>query len=100
MNENKLIERLHEIRMEANLSARELSLRIGKYSNYIHKLENGLIENIPYSVVYDIITCCGKSVEEFFYDDYKSYKVDKEILKLLSKYPKNKKELLLQFLND
>ena len=34
---------LAKIRMKSRLSAYELSLRIGKYASYIHKVESGKI---------------------------------------------------------
>lgn len=44
---------LAKVRMKANLSAYELSLRIGKDASYIHKVENGKI-NISLKMILKI----------------------------------------------
>ena len=44
---------LARIRIKANLSAYELSLRIGKDASYIHKVENGKI-NISLKMILNI----------------------------------------------
>ncbi len=52
-------------RIEANLSAYELSLRIGKNSTYIHKVESGKI-NIGVKAILDICDVLGIEPVELF----------------------------------
>ncbi len=95
--ENKLdikeiIMRIGIIRTRANLSARALSLTIGKNASYIHLLESEKTSFEPsLSVLLDIIEVCGSTPEEFFYYDINQYKEDKQALeffKTLSSYQK------------
>lgn len=67
-----LIDRLSFMRNRANLSARELSQRLGKSIAYIAKFENGNF-NIPAEVLFEAIEICGSTPEEFFYNDMAIY---------------------------
>lgn len=78
-----LINRLSYIRVRANLSARKLSLLIGKNAGYIHMLEQNRNFAPTFETLMDILECCNTSVEEFFYYDIEEYKKDKPILDLL-----------------
>ena len=86
MTKNEIVDRIRQIRYNAGLSARELSLRIGKNEAYISRLEsaNGTFEP-SISVLLDIIEVCGSTESEFFYYKIDAYKKDKIILDLLSK---------------
>lgn len=93
MDIKEIIKRIGIIRTKANLSARALSLAIGKNASYIHLLESSKTSFEPsLSVLLDIIETCDSSVEEFFYYDINQYKQDKqtiEFLKTLSSYQKD-----------
>lgn len=54
------------IRMKANLSAYELSLRIGKDASYVHKVENGKI-NISLKMILKICEVLKIEPEELFH---------------------------------
>ena len=92
MDIKEIINRIGVIRTRANLSARALSLAIGKNASYIHLLESNKTSFEPsLSVLLDIINVCGSTPEEFFYSDLQQYKVDKkslEFFKTLSSYQK------------
>ena len=92
MSIQEIVERIGIIRTRANLSARALSLTIGKNASYIHLLESEKTTFEPsLSVLLDIIEVCGSTPEEFFYSDPNSYKQDKQALdffKTLSSYQK------------
>ena len=92
MNIKEIISRIGVIRTRANLSARALSLAIGKNASYIHLLESNKTSfESSLSVLLDIINVCGSTSEEFFYSDLQQYKVDKkslEFFKTLSTYQK------------
>lgn len=86
-----LILRLSYFRNKENLSARELSLRIGKHEGYINKLESKDF-NSPVEILLSIIDALNISCEEFFADNFMTYKKDKElnnIFKNLSDDSKN-----------
>ena len=77
-----LINRIGYIRNRANLSARELSQRLGFSIAYIAKFENGDF-NIPSEVLLDAIKICESTPEEFFHYDISKYQ---EHTKLIEKY--------------
>lgn len=54
-------------RMKKNLSAYELSLRLGKDQSYINKLENGKI-NVSLKMIIAISDELGVPVKDFFED--------------------------------
>ena len=76
-----LINRLGFFRNRANLSARELSLRLGCSIAYIAKFENGDF-NMPSEVLLDAIEICGSTPEEFFSEDINNYLEHKELIKM------------------
>lgn len=91
MTIKEIILRIGQMRVAANLSARELSGRIGKSSNYVHALESNRSFEPSLSALLDMIEVCGKTPEEFFYHDPEQFKKDRELLeffKTLSPYQK------------
>jgi transcriptional regulator with XRE-family HTH domain len=92
MTINEIINRIGILRTRANLSARALSLEIGKNASYIHLLESKRNFEPSLSTLLDIIQVCGSTPEEFFYSDMMQFKHDKqtlEFLKTLSPYQKD-----------
>jgi len=83
MELNTLIERIGYIRIRANLSARKLSLAIGKNQSYIHMLETNKNFAPTFETLMDIIQACNSNTEEFFYYDIKAYRQDYQIIELL-----------------
>lgn len=98
MNLEEIINRISQLRTRESLSARELSLRIGKNEAYINRLEYRKNFEPSISVINDIAIACNSSIEEFFYYDISQYKKDKEIIELLKNTPENKKEAIIQIL--
>ncbi|MDR3293674.1 MAG: helix-turn-helix domain-containing protein [Clostridiales bacterium] len=77
MDTQEIIFRVGYIRNRANLSARALSLNIGKTDSYINRMEqNGFIPSLP--VLLEIIDACNSTPEEFFYHDIQRYRADKD----------------------
>lgn len=74
-----LINRLGYIRNRANLSARELSQRLGFSIAYIAKFDNGDF-NMPSEVLLDAIANCQSTPEEFFHRDISKYNEHKDLL--------------------
>lgn len=100
MELEEIIKRISIIRIRAGLSARELSLRIGKNEAYINRLEYRKNFEPSISVINDIAEACGSSLEELFYYDVNEYENDKGIIETLSKLKAEKKKALLDFLNS
>ena len=65
MNEESFGERLAQLRMQKNVSAREMSLAIGQNEGYINRIENG--KHYP-SMTFFLYICdyLGVSPKEFF----------------------------------
>ena len=74
-----LMERLGYIRNKANLSARELSQRLGFSVAYIAKFDNGDF-NMPSEVLLEAIETCNSTPEEFFHSDIAKYREHQELL--------------------
>ena len=96
----EIIERISAVRTKANLSARELSLRIGKNESYINRLEYRKNFEPSISVISDIAEACGSSLEEMFYYDINQYSKDKEIISTLKKCNEKKKQAIIDLLNS
>ncbi len=99
MDKNEVVCRVSRARNKAGLSARELSLRIGKNSAYISRLEskNDSFE-LSTSALLDIIANCNMTEEEFFYHDIDQYEQDRKLLDLLKNTKSDVKELLIKLL--
>jgi len=95
----EIIDRISQLRTKAGLSARELSLRIGKNEAYINRLEYRKNFEPSISVINDIVEACGSSLEEFFYYNMNQYKEDKQIIDLLKRVPATKKEAWIELLS-
>ena len=78
-----LIERISYIRNRAHLSARKLSLLIGKNEGYIHMLEQNKNFAPTFDTFMEILKACNSTAEEFFYYDINEYQNDREIIMLL-----------------
>ncbi len=92
-----LVSRIAALRIRNNLSQRELSLRIGKESSYINRLEQ--CKFLPsVDTLYDIAEVCGTSLEEMFCANFETYQTDRSLLQLLSCLSKEKKDALIHFL--
>ncbi|MBO5103096.1 MAG: helix-turn-helix transcriptional regulator [Clostridia bacterium] len=52
-------------RIKQNISAYELSLRLGKDASYINKLENGKI-NVSLKMIIEICNCLQVPIENLF----------------------------------
>lgn len=88
-----LINRLGYIRNRANLSARELSQRLGFSIAYIAKFENGDF-SIPAEVILDAIKICNSSPAEFFSEDISKFKDTKEVIDLYEKLSEESKRTI------
>ncbi len=97
MELNEIINRITYFRNLKGLSARELSLMIGKGKNYINGLEAKPF-NLPISVFEDIISALEVSESEFFAPNYRTYDRDNELYQLITSLSKDRKDNLIQFI--
>ena len=95
MELKEIIDRIGIIRIRANLSARALSLAVGKSSGYIHLLESKKNFEPSLTTLLDIISVCGATPEEFFYSDLLQYGVDKDCLRFFKTLSKTQKEAIM-----
>ena len=101
MNKDDVVERISQMRTKAGLSARELSLRIGKNSAYISRLESKNDSFEPsVSALLEIISACNSTECEFFYYDIYAYSKDKEIIELLKTTSPIKKDAIISLLKN
>lgn len=94
-----LIDRLGYIRSRANLSARELSLRVDKSIAYFAKFDNGDF-SIPAEKLLDAIENCGSTPEEFFWENIGKYKEQKELLKTFESLSDESKNTILNLMKN
>lgn len=97
MTNKDIIQRIAFFRNKANLSARELSLRIGKHEGYINKLESHDF-NLPTQMLLDIIENLGITPEDFFClgEDYNAE--SKKLITLFNKLSPANKETVFDLI--
>ena len=99
MTQLDIIERISIIRTRANLSARALSIRIGKNPAYINHLETGKHIEPSLSTLMDICEVCNVSMEEFFYENFEQYLLDKQTLAFLKTLSPAQKNAIMNLYN-
>ncbi|MDR0976095.1 MAG: helix-turn-helix domain-containing protein [Christensenellaceae bacterium] len=97
-NVNELVNRIAYLRNRANLSARKLSLRIGKAEGYCHKLESDKSFAPSFETMIEILEAVNSNFQELFYDNIADYKTDKELLTLLKSATPDRKQLAIDLL--
>jgi transcriptional regulator with XRE-family HTH domain len=100
MDLKEIIERISYIRTRANLSARELSIRIDKNESYINRLEYRKNFEPSITVINDVAEACGSSLAELFYYNISQYETDKEIIELLKITSDKKKQAIIDILKS
>ena len=99
MRLEELTFRIGYFRNRKNLSARELSLRIGKSPTYINQIENGNFK-LSLPKLLDVIDALEVSCAEFFAENYATYQQDKEILELLRTLQKERKKSFIDLMKN
>lgn len=101
MDRHELIFRIQMAREKANISARELSIKIGKRPSYINELECRKRDIYPsVKSLLRIIDCCNISTTEFFYPNVHEYKKDKLLVKVLQNLSPEIKDKLIDILEE
>ena len=98
-NRKFLINRLGYFRVRAKLSARDLSLRMGKSPGYMTKFEAGGI-NLPVDVLFDILDILNVTKEEFFSCDPSKVEDDKKFIRKFRNLSKENQELVINIMES
>ena len=97
MQIKEILSRIGYVRNEANLSAREVSLRMGMSPQYVAQLESGRIV-LTVEKLLHILEICKFPVERFFSSNIDNYNVDNELKSLIDSLPVNKKNNIIEFI--
>ena len=92
-----ILSRLGYVRNTANLSAREVSLRIGMSPQYVAQLESGRIV-LTVEKLLQILRVCQFPIERFFSPNIADYDVDNELKTLIESLPAEKKKNIIEFI--
>ncbi len=99
MEIKEILTRIGYVRNKANLSAREVSLRMGMSPQYVAQLESGRIV-LTVEKLLQILEICDFSLERFFSKNISEYEVDEELQALIEKLPLEKKSNIIAFIKD
>lgn len=99
MDLNEIVLRIGYFRNKKELSARELSLRIGKSETYINQIESKHF-TLSLPVLLEILGVLEVSATEFFSDNYANFRQDKEILDLLNKLSVERKNSFIDLMKN
>ncbi|MBO5224515.1 MAG: helix-turn-helix transcriptional regulator [Clostridia bacterium] len=94
-----VLNRIGYVRINAGLSARELSLRLGMSPQYISQIEGGRI-SISVEKLLQILEICDFPIERFFSSDINDYEVNNELKDLIENLPENKKKNIIEFIKQ
>lgn len=97
MEIKEILSRIGYVRNKANLSAREVSLRMGMSAQYVAQVESGRIV-LTVEKLLQILEICDFSVERFFSPNIVDYNVDNELKSLIEALPTDKKISLIEFI--
>lgn len=97
MNIKDVLSRIGYVRNKANLSAREVSLRLGMNDQYVSQVESGK-GTLSVPKLLEILEICDFPVDRFFANDIENYEQDNELYKLILSLPADKRKDLIDFL--
>lgn len=98
MYEKLFAERLAALRIQKNISAREMSLALGQNESYINRIENG--KAFPsMQVFFYICEYLGITPREFWDMENESPKKTTEIINTLKKFDSEQLDALLIFIS-
>ena len=92
-----VLSRIGYVRNLANLSAREVSLRMGMSPQYVAQLESGRIV-LTVEKLLKILEICEFPIERFFSSDILDYNLDNELKLLIESLPSDKKKNIIEFI--
>lgn len=92
-----VLSRIGYVRNKANLSAREVSLRMGMSPQYVAQLESGRIV-LTVEKLFQILEICEFPIERFFSSNIADYNEDQELKLLIESLPLSKKKNIIEFI--
>ena len=99
MDMKDILSRIGYVRNQANLSARELSFRIGMSSQYIAQVESGRIV-LTVEKLIKILDVCNFPLDRFFATNIQDYTINAELYEFIDKLPTIKKQNMIEFIKD
>jgi len=97
MEIKEILSRIGYVRNKANLSAREVSQRMGMSPQYVAQLESGRIV-LTVEKLLQILEICEFPIDRFFSSNIADYKIDNELKSLIESLPSNKKKNIIEFI--
>lgn len=97
MEIKEILTRIGYVRNKANLSAREVSQRMGMSPQYVAQLESGRIV-LTVEKLLQILEICDFPIERFFSSDITDYEIDNELKALIESLPTDKKKNIIEFI--
>ena len=97
MEIKEILTRIGYVRNKANLSAREVSLRMGMSPQYVAQLESGRIV-LTVEKLLQILEICEFPIERFFSSNIADYQIDNELKSLIDSLPADKKKNIIEFI--
>ena len=97
MEIKEILSRIGYVRNQANLSAREVSLRMGMSAQYVAQLESGRIV-LTMEKLLQILEICDFPIERFFSANIADYTIDNELKDLIETLPTDKKRNIIEFI--
>ena len=97
MEIKEILSRIGYVRNKANLSAREVSLRMGMSPQYVAQLESGRIV-LTVEKLLLILDICEFPIERFFSHNIAEYDIDNELRFIIESLPADKKKNIIEFI--
>ena len=97
MEIKEILSRIGYVRNKANLSAREVSQRMGMSPQYVAQLESGRIV-LTVEKLLQILEICEFPIDRFFSSNIADYKIDNELKSLIESLPSDKKKNIIEYI--
>lgn len=97
MEIKEILSRIGYVRNQANLSAREVSLRMGMSPQYVAQVESGRIV-LTVEKLLQILEICQFPLERFFSSNIVDYQIDNQLKNLIEALPADKKQHMVALL--